>query len=342
MILAAACIAIVNWRTDPLQHYRPAGYAPLLVEQSRFRNPGLARHCTAPVVIAGTSVSAYIEERDVAAMFEADTLNLGMDGASAHEQHLLLRLALRTGRVRRVIWDANFEYLRGNPEWVSDYDGAFPAYLYDDSPWNDLHTYLLGIDTCKNTARILAGRYPRRKPSDFHKLDPSRRFGTTAIARQMERRLANPGAFRRLIPEFTGDQLVASFRHNHLALIREFPGVHFDLWLPPFASPYFDFLRAVAPELIPEFLAFRRAIRAELSGLPNVTLHDIQADTAIVTGLDHFSDPIHFDRETSIRILEMIRNRTRPCTPGSLEAFEAWLNVAQAASLRERPPQAIR
>ena len=109
-------------------------------------------------LVIGTSVSLGFRADRIHDTLGWNALNLAMPGASAHEQSLLLEVALRTGRVRHVLWDVNHEYLRGDPDWVSDYDGAFPAYFYDTNRWNEIPNYLLNIDTTKATLRVLLQR----------------------------------------------------------------------------------------------------------------------------------------------------------------------------------------
>jgi hypothetical protein len=327
-----AAVALVNWRVDPLHHYR-AEKDGFLVGAARFRLPGLARHCEAGLVIAGTSVSVHQQtDEGVFKKFyhepndpRSRVLNLAMDGATAHEQYLLLRLALRTGRVKDVIWDVNYEYLRGKPDAVSDFDGTFPAYLYDDSALNDLPNYLLSISTTKDSLRILAKKYHRQYAGEFSMLKPGVPRGPAAIAKAMERRKKGAAAFRKLIPEFANENLRASFAHNHAALIREFPNVTFRLYFPPFSSAYFDFLREHAPELLPVFLRFREYIFAAVKELPNAELHDIQSDIALITDLSHYADPIHFDAATHVRVAADILSQSHRASSERLELFRKWL-----------------
>jgi hypothetical protein len=326
-----ASVAVLNWRVDPLHHYR-AEKDGFLVGAARFRLPGLARHCEAGLVIAGTSVSVH-QQPDVFQKFHHDpkdprhtVLNLAMDGATAHEQYLLLRLALRTGRVKEVIWDLNYEYLRGKPGAVSDFDGTFPGYLYDDSALNDLPNYLLSISTAKDSLRILAKKYQRQSAGEFAVLKPGVPHGPAAIAKAMERRKKGAAAFRELIPELANEHLRASFAHNHAALIREFPNVTFRLYFPPFSSAYFDFLRGHAPELLPVFLRFREDIFAAVKELPNAELHDIQSDITLITDLSRYADPIHFDAETHVRIAADILGQSHRASAERLSSFQRWLD----------------
>ncbi len=323
-------IAAVNYRLDPLQHFRPSKYPAMLVEQGRYRLPGLARHTDAEMIIAGTSVSKMQHPRDVAAKFGMRSLNLAMDGASAHEQYLIVRLALETGRVREVIWDVNFEYLRGSPDWVSDYDGVFPAYLYDDSTLNDIPNYLLNLDTTKSSIKILAAKagrsaYPILKPESFQEFPKSFKAGPDIVATSMKRRKERTERFRKLIPEFTDENLAKSFRLNVAALIRKYPNVKFRLYFPPFSKTYFEYLRDEAPELIAPLISNRKMVFSEVSQLPNIELHDIQSDIAFISDLTHYADPIHFDRDYHIKVLDAIHSGKNRASLDTLESFHSFL-----------------
>lgn len=325
-------IASLNYVIDPLQHYRTAGYPPFLVQQSRFRLPGLARHNAAELIVAGTSVSKLQRPSDIRAIFGVSALTLAMDGASAHEQYLVLRLALRTGRVKHVIWDVNFEYLRGTPRWVSDFDGAFPSYLYDDSFLNDIPNYLLNLDTTKSTVKILAARskvhrYPVVTPESFQEFPKEVKTGPEAIAKALNRRRNRNLGFAQLIPEFTDANLRESFRQNYLSLIQEYPGVTFDLYFPPCSEAYFRSIRDVAPEVLSPLINIRQTIHEILPQYRNVHLHDLQGDIALISDLNHYTDTVHFDRVYHIKILEAIKSRSHIATPERLQAFADFVQI---------------
>ena len=323
-------VAALNFCIDPLQHYRAATYPPLLVEQGRFRLPGLARHVPKEIIIAGTSVSKMQRPADVRAVFGKECLTLAMDGASAHEQYLIVRLALRTGRVKEVIWDINYEFLRGDANWVSDFDGAFPAYLYDENPINDVPNYLLSLDTAKNSAKVLASKaglraYPLVKPESFQEFPKSFQPGADSVAKALERRKERSARFRLLLPQFTDENLARSFQQNYVALVREFPNVKFHFFFPPFSEAYFRFIRSDAPELIAPLLNIRKAIFESVAVLPNAELHDIQSDIAMISDLSHYADPIHFDREYHLKVIEAIRSGSHRASAERLDAFTVFL-----------------
>ena len=329
-VLVFAVVIALNWLVDPLQIYRRAHYPALLVEPRRFRNPGLARNCPEPLVVMGTSASVFLQPGVLKEKFGMSSLNLSMEGASAHEQYLLLRLALQSGKVREVIWDINCEYFRGSSDWVSDYDGVFPSYLYDNYWWNDVTNYLLTADTCKNSLRVLARRCGvpayRVVGVDSFSRFPERAYGPEAVAAKMERRRQNASAFRQYIPEYSADRLRESFDRNCLSLAREFPDTRFRLYLPPFSRAYFEFLHEAAPELQPVFMEFRAMLFDRTRGLANVELHDLQSELSMLDDLSHFADPIHYDEETHVKVLELIRGGSALASAARMEAFRGWVD----------------
>lgn len=329
--LALAAIALLNWRVDPLQHYRLADYPPLLVEQERYRLPGLARHTPAETIVAGTSVSVDHDVSVVGKVFGGRALNLAMNGASAREQSLMMALALRHEPRREVVWDIHFEYFRGRADWVSDYDGAFPLYLFDERWVNDIPYYLLNLDTCKNSVRIVAAKfgvatYKSRLPESFQPVFKAD-YGPDAVARAMGRRRANAGGFRKLVSEFRPELMRMSFEQNCVSLIRAHPDTHFHLYLPPLSSAYFAFLREVAPELIPIFRQFRNDVFALAGALPNATLHDPQSDTALITDLARYRDPIHFNQATAAQLIDGLKGGRWKASRERLAIFTEWLNM---------------
>ena len=328
-VVLFASVAATNWLVDPLQVYRRANYPALLVEPRRYRNPGLARNCPEPLVVMGTSASVSLQPRVIKDKFGMPSLNLSMEGASAHEQYLLLRLALQSGKVREVIWDINCEYFRGTPDWVSDYDGVFPSYLYDSYWWNDVTNYLLTADTCKNSLRVMARRvgvsaYRVLSVESFSQF-PQRNYGETAVAAKMERRRQRATEFRQQIPEYSIDRLRGSFGQNCLALTREFPNVRFRLYLPPFSRAYFEYLHEIAPELQSVFMEFRSMLFETTRGLANVELHDLQSELSLLDDLSHFADPIHYDEAMHTQVLEMIRTNSALASAERLESFKRWV-----------------
>ncbi len=341
-----ATVGVVNWRVDPLQYYRKAAYPPDFADQMRYQNPGLARNYPYDSLILGTSVSLGFTSAQFRENFGWEAINLAMSGASAHEQSLLLQVALRTGRVQRVFWDINHEYLRGDPNWVSDYDGAFPAYFYEENPWSKIPNYLLNIDAAKSSARILLKRcglpaYHPRKLEELSALHPTHHIGRESVLASYRKALTPPIFFRDHVRDFAPEVTAKSFEVNYLALIRAHPEVTFELWFPPYSVARDALLQASDPTVLADLFAFKRYVLEQTAPLPNVHLHDFQGAAELAQNLDHYSDTVHFDDDIRARILSAVSGRNAIATPASLERSEAAIREA-VAQFQEQNPTTVK
>lgn len=324
-LLAAAPVAVVNWRVDPLQFYRRASYPPFFNTQARFQNPGLARHYESSTLILGTSVSLGYDLAHAGERLGARPLNLAMQGASAREQALLLGIALRTGRVRRVVWDLNYEFFRGGPDWMSGFDGAFPAYFYDSNPLNDIPTYLLSLDTLKASTRVLLRRYPRMKIEELSRQHAARKPGFDSVRAAYDRARDGRFVFLTHPAEFAPELMRASFEANVLALVRAHPQVRFDLHFPPFSYAYHALIRDTAPASFEDEFRWKAHIEQECRALPNVRLFDFQGLPEIVLDLDRYTDTVHFDARTHDYLIDSIAADRHRATPETLALSESLL-----------------
>ena len=340
-VLAVVGLAATNWVVDPLQFYRKAAYPPLLIGQERFQAPGLARNYDYNAVIIGTSMSINITARQVKEKLGFNVLNLSMQGPSAKEQHLMLRTALRTGKVKHVIWELNYEYLRGDPEWVANYDGTFPYYFYDENAFNEIHNYLLNVDTTKNTLKILLARcgvktYRSRDLETLFTQRATKQFGKASVQRAWRRAVRGRAALRAQTPDFAVTNLNRNFDLNVLSLIREYPEVQFHLYFPPYSAAYYANVMAAAPEIFEHMIENRKRIFHQTAGLKNVRLHDFQGAAGIIFDVDNYCDLIHFNSQVNDYILESIRDGRQVLTTVELSQLESLVSQRRISSWVEQ------
>lgn len=324
-VAGALAVVALNWLIDPLQFYRKAAYPPLLLGQKRFQAPGLAKNYDYDTVLIGTSMSENFQPKQVAEKLGGKALNLSMQGASAREQALILQVALRSGRVKRVLWELNYEYLRGDAQWVANYDGSFPFYFYDESVFNDLGNYLLSLDTTKQSLKVLlgsAGLQPYRSlaPEEVFSWYRRKQFGAASVRKSWQHSTNARPRVRKQIPEYALQNLNANFDQNVLPLLQKHPGVKYDLFFPPFLAAYYANVKEISPLILTNMLANRRHIFEQTRGLPNVELFDFQTAEEIIFGLEDYCDTIHFNLRVNDTLLEAIRDgRHRMSEKGACE-----------------------
>lgn len=94
-------------------------------------------------------------------------------------------------------------------------------------------------------------------------------------------------------------------KENLVDLIRAYPNVKFQLFLPPLATLIYI---PAATRFLPAHLPFRKKLAEDLLGFPNVALFDFQADRSISDDLARFKDPLHIDLATTREIITAIRD----------------------------------
>lgn len=318
----AVAVAGLNWLVDPLQFYRRAPHQPpLLIKEKRFQYPGLARNYDYDTVVVGTSLAENIAPDDLRATLGGTGLNLAMNGASIHEQRLLLEVALRTGRVRTVLWEINYEYLRGNPGWVSDFDGSFPAHFFDQNPLNELLPYLLSLATTKDSLRVLlglSGLVPWQPASAERVFTWAwrKQFGPAAVA-AVWRKMSAPGrrsTLNRIVEEMTVENMNRNFDRDVRAVIAAHPEVHFILFFAPVSVLRGVLFDSAAPDATRRVVLNKRHVLRASAGLANAELYDFQGLPAIVTDFTRYCDPGHYEPAVDRFILESIRDRRHRAT----------------------------
>ena len=219
-----AAFALFNWIMDPLQFYRKAAYTPEFSLQQRYQNPGLAKNYPYDTAVIGSSLAESLAPSRVEALLGVRSINLSFKGASAFEMNRILRVAIRSGRLKRALWCMDIFAFRGAPDRTAQEEGDFPYHLYDRNPFNDAR-YLLNLDVFRSSANLLLDslRGRRREPMDLDQLHNSysapEAYSENAVLAKWEKESAayDRGVRRFSKDPFTLNVLRESFDRNALA-----------------------------------------------------------------------------------------------------------------------------
>jgi hypothetical protein len=333
--LLAGGLLSFNWAVDPLQFYRKADYPPYWSSQKRYQNPGIARNYQYEAAVIGTSVSQPLSRPVIETIFGESAINFSMEAASGREQRLMVECVLRPppGKspksVSRVFWEMSFTALRGPSDWVSDYDGDFPAYFYDANPWNEIPQYLLNLDTTKRTLKVILGRlgaraYPEGKLDDLD-WRPTATYGQESIEAAWERAQTRRAIWTERALGMTADQINANFDENILPVLERHSEVQFHLYFPPFSVVFYEFLNSISPHIIEAVVANRQHIFEQTRALENVQLSDFQALRHLILDFDGYSDPIHFGPEIGRYLVSSMAEGRHLATQDALDDFRSWV-----------------
>ena len=306
----AAAIYVI----DPLQHYRKASwYQPVFTNQ-RFINPGLAKHYPYDTVIIGTSMTENFLPSSVDSILGVHSLKLSIEGASAYEQRIMLQTAIRTGKVKQVIWGVDLLTFEGETQRLKNGKGSLPFYLFDDTLWND-YRYLLNIDIAKkylskialgNLFGMKAYRQPLEKfqywGDDFTPEAQRLYARAEAFAAQPQPHDAAP------LNRSYLEGLENSMEYNMAEIIRENPEIRFTLFFPPYSALFWA--ERVQEKKWNELLLFKRYIVDRLLPFSNVALYDFQDIEAVTFDFGHYKDATHYAPSVNTFMLRAFKEGT--------------------------------
>jgi len=328
---AAAVIAFNAW-VDPFQHYHLSTRFPprFYTLHHRWIDPGLARNGVYDVALSGSSIMENTRNDVIAAACGGPAVNLSMPAMSAAEQRLILEVALRSRRLRRAIVVLDFNEFAGAPDARQEVAGPLPRYLYDDNPLNDL-PYVLSWDILRRSWSIVRDARDAEFRTDVAApwyWAPRKTFGRAVVLDGLDLARLN-SRFQQ--PARTLDGMRASFERNILPLLARYPDTRFDLVWPPYSIlVWLDFAQR---DQLDVTLAFKRDVAAATRRLPNVHVHDLQAEATITHDLDRYTDIYHFDAAVNDWMIRAVCQApdAPPVDPAAREAA-LRAQVARAAT----------
>ncbi len=307
VFLALLAIAgLVNYAIDPLQIFRRATfYPPHFSENQRYQVPGLARHYTAPVAIIGTSHMENASPADVQAALGQPALKLAISGSSITEQQLALSLALKTGKVRRVLWGIDYSALSWGDRLVEEW-GEFPIYLYHRDP-RLVSRYLLSWQTLQE-GRAALTTPPKYNLETLNIWWPGAQFhrDRVAAAWAFQEGRWTPELRARSAAQTIWSKHYATLQRRLFATVREHPEVQFELLLPPYSILGYANDFRINDEWFFQRMLMRAALRDFVRTAPNARLWDFQTDLALSTDFDRYKDLEHFDLEATRMMLRTV------------------------------------
>lgn len=314
VLMSAA--AGLDYAVDPLQFYHRAGfYPPKFSVEQRFQNPGLAKNYPYDTIIIGSSMVENTRPSMVDRIMGVRSINLAMAAASAHEERLMIDLALRQGHLKNVILGLDFASLKGAPDRVLTDAGPFPYYLFDDHIYND-YRYLLSASILGDSLEILYGQALGR-PADGKSLDSLNNWSDKFVFSrealkilwdiELEERAKGTVKYSAKDPSLQAMQ--ASFDANILPLVDDNPDIQYRIFYPPYSILRYRALYLEDPRLFYDEMAIKAYIFQQLQAYPNVELYDFQADPGLTFNLNQYKDFSHHTESYNELVIQAIACR---------------------------------
>ena len=298
-----------NFVVDPLHYYRGSTsinhvYFPGF---QRSQNVGLARSFYYDTIVIGSSVTENFLPSYIERSWGGRAMKLAISGSTAHEQHLILQQATRTGQVGRVIWGLDVSAFYGSPQRVRDDQGPFPYFMYRTPAILNLE-YPLSLSTLDLSMRVLKG-WGETNLDELDTWYQRFQFGEKIVLEgwsgscELFARKYELG--RSELPSLTIREMHEAVRHNLVSVVRGNPDIAFYLFFPPMARLIYV---PADTGMLTYSIPLRRFIASEIGDEPNVHLFDFQAVPALVDDLGHYKDLLHFDLRTSEYLIDSMHD----------------------------------
>jgi hypothetical protein len=306
---------------DPLQHYRRATFYRPLWGNERYYDPGFVKHYDYDCIITGSSMVENFIPSEVGRKLRMKVLLAPLNGGSPYEEHVLLNTALRTRKVKAVIWGLDLTEFGGGTRRLRHGPGSFPFYLYDDNLSND-YQYLLNIDVLlKDCWDALAANLQGWKASRGLDMDSAHFWGNqfrfsreTTLWSWQEPRRKHRAQLEISRPRL--DSMERDFDANVFPSVERNPAVEYYFFYPPYSILYW----VSADEYrLGTLLEFKRYIFTRTRGLPNVKLFDFQDIGDITLNLDNYKDYSHYSPDVNKFIVDAISKDQYLVTEDNIE-----------------------
>lgn len=313
-------LGLFNFIVDPYQFYRKAQYEPYFIENPYYQNPGLARSYDYDTVIIGNSYSENFVPSFVNRTLGLKTIKLTAGGSSIREQHLILKVALETGKAKNVIWGLDILSLR---DGLVSY---FPEYLYDKDPFNDYY-YLLNYDATKNSCKIVADYFGLLKINHMDidilgNWNSNFKFGKDIVLSPYKKANKSKRASRlnkKGSNSFYEDAM-KNLDEYVISLIDQYKTATFHIVYPPHSILFFrKDLYENDEEAFKDYLAMKRYIIEKLRDRRNVKIYDFQDVKEITFNLDNYKDSAHYHQRINEYVIESISKNRHLVTVHNIE-----------------------
>ena len=312
VIMTSAIVTAIMWIVDPYMyfHYSSWHKTVYFINQQRFQNAGIALNQNYDSVVIGTSMAENFSTIQIDKKLGWKTVNLSISGSSAHEQRRLLEFALKTSKVKNVLWVVQWDSFAHPVDFVRP-DAIFPEGIYDGSRLSLFQNYLMNTNMLAYAARVFFDKNNSMDTAwnwagDF-------KFGCASVAssyNDMSRNLVVKKAFGS--GEFLTDaqSIERSIQKNLRDVVKHNPDVRFILVIPPYSKWSYKALQNKSGfTALSGVLNFREKIASDLNGFSNVSLLDYQSDPRIILDAADYKDTEHYSPRINAMMVDEIANR---------------------------------
>ncbi len=321
----------MNFLIDPLQIYHRQPFAkPRFFSDQRFQNIGkinsyLATDPEYDSIILGPSHADNFRPKHVAGVMGWNkVMKLTISAGTPMEQDVTCERALRTGKVKHIIW--SLSDVNKRDAW--NRKRPFPLYLYNDNVFDD-HVYLFNVDIFHYSLQLLFNTSPWSPDMDKvnYWMDKSLpKFVRFNNIRHIKKLQLQEDGKRQELMKILKKPLVqnkfAALDAHILNVVARHPEVEFYLFFPPL--PHYKIVFE-SPGNVPKMIQMYRHTVEKCAGLKNVKIFAFDTVESIVCNLANYKDHFHYGAEVNTYIVQSMKEDRHRLTVENIDQFEKRL-----------------
>jgi len=334
LLFTAIFLGIVlafNFVVDPYQYYRPNSKHELYWND-RWQVAGFIKSFDYNQVVVGTSMTQNFSLEHLKQLFNTKPIRLSIAGATIQEQSAVLRAAIRTGKVKHVIWGLDQCYL--NYE-LGKYQDSFPLDFYLRNYKGHIK-YLLNKDVL-NISTLYLKRILFRKPVDnktqyetYNSWFNGYVFSKDIILKEYYKTLKGQNSsLKSSVQTLSVDEgiknlkvpvnIINNLEHDIISIIKTNPDINFIIFFPPYSLAK---VKLMDLESQKNYAKIREYIMVELTKYKNVSFFDFETYLPIVANLDNYKDFNHYSPKVNNLMADFFYKEVCKVNPGRVDIFQ--------------------
>ena len=286
---------------DPFFHFHsPLKELSYPLNNQRYQNDGIVRHFDYDALITGTSMTENYKTSELDALFGTSSVKVSYSGGTFPELTSNLELALEHNPGLKTVLFCIDEWFLTSGRTLIQADGAYPVYLYDDNPFNDVE-YLLNREIFwESTTEVLRHTRKGRPTTSFDEYSSwVYPYDADVVLTNYIRPELQPSL---PFTEEDAARLKDSLENTLVKFARENPETQFILYFPPYSVLTWD--QDIRQGLFPRNVYLCELASEILLQEDNIQLYSFFLDFDTVTDLDNYRDIVHHSDKINSLLLQ--------------------------------------
>lgn len=289
---------------DPFFHYHgPGKILPYSLSNERYQNDGIVRNFDYEAIISGSSETQNFKASDFEKYMGVTTVKTSFAGGSFKEVDSLIRTAVSHNKnLKYVLRSLDLYMITEDKDYLS-YD-EYPEYLYDRNPFND-YEYLFNKEVVLQAGYrflMLVTHQPSTSFDDYGSFYKEHPFSKEAVLANYVR--MDVIQEQQVLSKETRKTIYENVSQNILETAENNPEITFYYFIPPYSAVFWDgAVRTGQAGMVFEELEYTIGL---MLSKENIRVYSFYDCYDLVTDIDRYMDPLHYDSEASSMILEKI------------------------------------